>query len=801
MMAAMSQWRSTLATLAVILSLLLTGCNAPIPAPTSTPTVTATSTPTLTPTPTPTPEPVVRLEAGDRALFCGDWTTAISEYQSAIDGAGDLTIQASALLGLGDALVRSGRIWEGIDTLTVYLDTYPDHERRAQAFFLRARARAAVGQYDLAIQDYDQYLGLRPGRLDSFVQEHVGDALRQLGRPAEAVGRYQSAMAAPRLGSALDLQVKIGQAHMEAGEYSAALAQFDLVFQSTGDPATKASMNYLAGLALEAMGDYQRAYARYLESVTNYPEAYDSYAGLIRLVDAGVPVDDFQRGLVDFNARAYEPALAAFNRALSAAPSGAAFYSRGLTRRALDDAAGALADFTQVVTYYPNDPHWADAYLEKATTEWAYLDMFSLAVRTYLDFVAAVPTSSAAADALFAAGRTAERMGELAMASEIWLRLPNEYPSGEPAYQGAFEAGIALYRLADYPGAHQAFVLADSIASDSSQRAAAQLWEGKALSASGDTVGAQTAWRAAAAADPTGYYAVRAEDLLASRQPFQSSGAIDFTVDTQAERQQAEAWLRATFATAGLDPLTELSPQLAGDPLFVRGMEFWSLGLYNEARAEFEALRRQVENDAEATYRLMHAFLEIGLYRSAISAARQILQLAGMDDTASLSAPVYFNRIRFGPYFADLILPEAAGYGLDGLLLLSLVRQESLFEGFAISSSGAHGLMQVMPATGQGIADALGWPPDYTEADLYRPLVSVRFGTYYLAAQRDRFDGDLYAALAAYNAGPGNAAIWHELAPDDPDLLLEVVRLQQPHLYIRRIYEVFDIYRRLYVRP
>jgi soluble lytic murein transglycosylase len=44
-------------------------------------------------------------------------------------------------------------------------------------------------------------------------------------------------------------------------------------------------------------------------------------------------------------------------------------------------------------------------------------------------------------------------------------------------------------------------------------------------------------------------------------------------------------------------------------------------------------------------------------------------------------------------------------------------------------------------------------------------------------ARRDRFDGDLYAALAAYNAGPGNAAIWHELAPDDPDLVLDVIRL------------------------
>jgi len=106
--------------------------------------------------------------------------------------------------------------------------------------------------------------------------------------------------------------------------------------------------------------------------------------------------------------------------------------------------------------------------------------------------------------------------------------------------------------------------------------------------------------------------------------------------------------------------------------------------------------------------------------------------------------------------------------------------------------------MQVIPSTGQSIADQLGWPVGYTSDDLYRPLVSVRFGTYYLAQQRDRFDGDLYAALAAYNAGPGNAALWKDLAPDDPDLFLEVIRLDQTHRYLTTIYEIFDIYRNLY---
>jgi soluble lytic murein transglycosylase len=84
---------------------------------------------------------------------------------------------------------------------------------------------------------------------------------------------------------------------------------------------------------------------------------------------------------------------------------------------------------------------------------------------------------------------------------------------------------------------------------------------------------------------------------------------------------------------------------------------------------------------------------------------------------------------------------------------------------------------------------------------LYRPLVSVRFGTFYIAEQRDRFEGDLPAALAAYNAGPGNALIWRELAGGDPDLFVEVIRLQQPYDYIRTITEVYAIYRDLYASP
>jgi soluble lytic murein transglycosylase len=163
-------------------------------------------------------------------------------------------------------------------------------------------------------------------------------------------------------------------------------------------------------------------------------------------------------------------------------------------------------------------------------------------------------------------------------------------------------------------------------------------------------------------------------------------------------------------------------------------------------------------------------------------------------------APAFIARLSYPTYYADLVVPEAEAHGLDPLLVFSIIRQESLFEGLAVSSAFANGLMQIIPATGGEIAGALNWP-DYSTADLYRPYVSVKFGTYYLARQRDFFDGDLYAALAAYNGGPGNAIDWNALAQGDPDLFLESITLNETRNYLLRVREHLAMYQKLYTQP
>lgn len=105
-----------------------------------------------------------------------------------------------------------------------------------------------------------------------------------------------------------------------------------------------------------------------------------------------------------------------------------------------------------------------------------------------------------------------------------------------------------------------------------------------------------------------------------------------------------------------------------------------------------------------------------------------------------------------------------------------------------------------MPSTAVDLVNRYGWPPDFQERDLLNPGVNVRLGARYLALQRDYFNNNWYAALAAYNAGPGNAKIWLDLAGGDPDLFLEIIRFPETQNYIRQVAEFLELYTRIYER-
>ena len=100
----------------------------------------------------------------------------------------------------------------------------------------------------------------------------------------------------------------------------------------------------------------------------------------------------------------------------------------------------------------------------------------------------------------------------------------------------------------------------------------------------------------------------------------------------------------------------------------------------------------------------------------------------------------------------ELIVHESKKYGYDPLLLTAVIITESSFNNWARSNRGAHGLMQIRPATGRELAAEVRVQWQGTPS-LYDPETNITLGAYYLNKLFLRF-GDLGLALEAYNHGP-----------------------------------------------
>ncbi|MCJ7433230.1 MAG: tetratricopeptide repeat protein, partial [Anaerolineales bacterium] len=614
------------------------------------------------------------------------------------------------------------------------------------------------------------------------------------------LGAYNAAIQAPRIDDAIMIDMKVAQSRVKLGDIEQAQALYDGIIARSTNDYIRAQAAYLSGLAYQAKGQNEEAYGKFRLAVENYPLSYYSYLSLEELVNAGAEVNDLDRGLVDYFAGRYEGALAALDRYIAANPGndGTAAYYRALTFRELGNYDAALEAFNLFIGNYSENANWLDAWGEKAEIQYSYLGQNAAGAQTLLSFVQSVPNTSYAPDYLMIAARSFERDNRLDEAAQTWARVANEYPGNGQSPTAIFLAGIVHYRQGKFNDALADFNRSLVLASKPEDSGRAYLWIGKTQQKLGDTKATQIVWQQCQTTDPGGYYSERCRDLLVGRAPFTPPLITKLTPDLVSERAAADSWIRLTFNLPANEDLSGPGA-LASDLRLIRGTELWNLGLYEDARAEFENLRAELNTNGVDSYRLANYLLDLGLYRSAIYAARETLTLAGLkDQTESMMAPPYFSHIRYGLYYSDLVIPAAKDADLNPLFVFSVMRQESLFEGFISSSAGARGLMQIIPDTGASIAKNYGWPLEFDPSDLYRPIVSIKLGTRYLATNQRLLDGSPYGALAAYNGGPGNAVAWKQISGDDPDFFLETVRFEETRNYIRSIYEIYIIYQRLY---
>jgi soluble lytic murein transglycosylase len=372
-------------------------------------------------------------------------------------------------------------------------------------------------------------------------------------------------------------------------------------------------------------------------------------------------------------------------------------------------------------------------------------------------FAASFPTDTAAPTALYLLADMLADRGDRRSAARWFGELVARYP-------GDLRASLARFRLAvealrDGLEDSAAALFQAEVAASAPQQLGARFWLGKLAWRRGDSAAARATWLALARDDSLGYYGLRARRELALPPP---RAAADPPPPPTAAVAQGLGRLD-TLLLAGLDTaadaevraLVARAPQLDVDELLA-----WSAGL---------AAR--------------------GFGPAAVRLGWQAVAKAPSDPRALRAVFPWPSR--------PAVEAEAAEFGLDPLLLVALVRQESVFDAQALSPAGARGLAQLLPGT--AARTARGLEVAFDPAWITVPDLNLHLGAAHLRELLRRFGGRVEAAVAAYNAGASAVARWlarPEAA--DPDQFVELIPYPETRSYVRSVLRNRELYGALY---
>ncbi len=723
------------------------------------------------------------------------------------------------------------------------------------SLFLRGEALAGVDRSTEAAAAYRAFVAQRP-QLSGVVEERIADALLAADERLQAADALRRAAAAAitadeevrlleRLAAVLE---GIGRWDEAASIYDEIL--FGPLFERAEpgpDQAAPASDNipsyreasiyragYLhrAGMAYAAAGDEVTAILRWSMALTENPASDAAYLSLIQLVNRDAPVDSFLQGEINLFANAYAPAISAFEYFLEKSPhaarAGEAWLGIARSLMGLERWPDARLAVDRVLTDFPNCVCFGEAWLARAhiaSEEGAP----AAGRRIYRTFATAHPDDPLAPQALWLSALSA-------LAADTQLRTPAA-PAPRVAVDPFDEAAADLLRLADvFPGNPRA---ADGLAVAAigafergryqyaanlferllaeyplSQPDFATYWLGRARHAQGEVSQARALWHALTARAPETFYGLLAGLDVDTAQPGQNlvprMARMDMTVPAlpgdDGSRAFAEDWLRgseglaraqntaAATARAGVEPW-DLPQNVIDDPDLVRGEQLLALGLRAEGLQLLQRTYFRFDNDPAALYPLMLRFAKLGANKLSNTAAHRLIKLSPAARIAA--APLFIQRFAYPRHYARLVDKQAGEFEFAPQLLYGLIFQESHFEPAARSYAGARGLMQVLPGTGWDIARNLNYP-NYSTELLDYPIVSIRFGAYYLRWARDRVSGNDIAALAGYNAGPRKARYWLSGTEPDDALFIYRVPYYDTRRYLQGILVCFAHYLRIY---
>jgi soluble lytic murein transglycosylase-like protein len=423
----------------------------------------------------------------------------------------------------------------------------------------------------------------------------------------------------------------------------------------------------------------------------------------------------------------------------------------------------------------------SEARFLRARVEWK-AGRLAEARKEFLDIAEGDALPGTADRAWYLAAWIAEDEGDLAGATESYERLRGARDDSI-RQEARFRFAYGLYRMGRRDEAIAAFDVGETGGGGTVERARHRYWKARALRDAGREAEAAPIFSDLAGDAFAGIYAIFAvSDRRAGMLRFLDASSDGETKACGEEREQL--WARIRKANWG-----------PADAEKVRRAERLTLlGVIDYAVLEASLVDRTAarkaigmgDGGAPGLIRYLAGDLKGGIYETSN------VPLDPMN-------PGLVDRIQYplAPEFlADC---DRRRSGIDPLVLLAVIRQESRFQADVLSSAGAVGLMQLMPRTAAETArkEKIAKPG---RKELLRPSVNIRLGAAYLSRLVKGYGGDYFRAIAAYNAGEAAVKRWWTQANGDPAAFLEGINYKETRFYLRRVFLNLLQYHRIY-RP
>jgi soluble lytic murein transglycosylase len=462
----------------------------------------------------------------------------------------------------------------------------------------------------------------------------------------------------------------------------------------------------------------------------------------------------------------------------------------------------AIARFTQLV----NSSHGIQRQSYELWLARCYsaADRIDEAIEQYLDAAKRHPTRRHGREALFTAAWLAYNGRQHERAIEMFGEFIGRYPTDPAVVEALWYLAWNAYRLDDLS---KALTNLDRLVAQFPTSALvpqSHYWRGRIYARLQKHEEARVAYRAARQALPLGYYGHLATQRLRELDAIEAAPRETVVLASLAEKLHSpEPVTHEPTQENGFPPtsLIELPWGAAAldwqNPRGRRALRLITLGLHRHAAALVRDLPEvpgyRSNSVAYARARLL---LGLGDYHAAYRIAAVAFR-ANVESQPEGDSLRYF-QLAYPTAYMDLVHSAASEFGVSPLLILAIMRQESAFVDRARSWAAAQGLMQIIPPTGERIAEALEVEPFDTEL-LVVPAINIRFGAWYLNQLLAKYRGHVVLAVASYNAGPRAVSKWVDAAGAlSTDEFVEEIPYRETRHYVKRVLANLGVYHALY---